>query len=88
MAADDRTDVLVVDAGASGAAVAWRLAGAGIDVVCLEQGDWVGARAYPHWRADWELHRQWVRVAQPRIAGRKVGEVVGAGGPSRRWPGG
>ena len=43
MASDDLTDVLVIGAGASGAAVAWRLAGAGIGVVCLEQGDWVDA---------------------------------------------
>jgi len=57
MAVADRTDVLVIGAGASGAAVAWRLASAGVRVVCLEQGDWVDARAYPHWRADWELHR-------------------------------
>ena len=50
-------DVLIVGAGASGAAVAWRLAGAGIGVLCLEQGDWVDARSYPHWQPDWELHR-------------------------------
>jgi choline dehydrogenase-like flavoprotein len=50
-------DVLIVGAGASGAAVAWRMAGAGIGVLCLEQGDWVDARSYPHWQPDWELHR-------------------------------
>ena len=48
MATDDRIDVLVIGAGASGAAVAWRLAGAGIGVMCLEQDDWVAARSYPH----------------------------------------
>src|SRR5262252_3423026 len=53
----DSADVLIVGAGASGAAVAWRLASAGIGVLCLEQGDWVDARSYPHWQADWELHR-------------------------------
>ena len=31
-------DVLVVGAGASGAAFTWSLAQAGISVVCLEQG--------------------------------------------------
>ena len=67
MATDDRTDVLVIGAGASGAAVAWRLAGAGIGVVCLEQGDWVDARAYPHWLADWELHRQTDWSAEPNV---------------------
>jgi len=58
MATDDPIDVLVIGAGAAGAAVAWRLADAGISVSCLEQGDWVDAKAYPHWQADWELHRQ------------------------------
>src|SRR5262245_19083212 len=67
MATDDRTDVLVVGAGASGAAVAWRLAGAGAGVVCLEKGDWVDAGAYPHWRADWELHRQTDWSPEPNV---------------------
>jgi choline dehydrogenase-like flavoprotein len=44
----------VIGAGAAGAAVAWMLARAGIGVVCLEQGDWVDPRAFPHWRADWD----------------------------------
>src|SRR5215475_13035681 len=61
------TDVLVIGAGASGAAVAWRLASAGIGVVCLEQGDWVDARAYPHWQPDWELHRHTDWSAEPNV---------------------
>src|SRR5439155_1142466 len=67
MATDDRIDVLVIGAGAAGAAVAWRLAGAGIGVVCLEQGDWVDPRAYPHWRTDWELHRNTDWSAEPNV---------------------
>src|SRR5438874_2684784 len=67
MVAADRTEVLVIGAGASGAAVAWRLASAGVRVVCLEQGDWVDARAYPHWRADWELHRHTDWSAEPNV---------------------
>ena len=50
-------DVLVIGAGASGAAVAWTLARAGIGVVCLEQGDWVDRRAPRTGSSDWELHR-------------------------------
>ena len=46
MAGDDRTDVVVIGAGAAGAAVTWMLARAGVDVVCLEQGDWVDPRAF------------------------------------------
>jgi choline dehydrogenase-like flavoprotein len=51
-------DVLIVGAGASGAAFAWRLAEAGIDVLCLEQGGWVKPGDYPTAGEDWELHRQ------------------------------
>ncbi len=54
----DRVDVLIVGAGASGAAVAWSLSEAGIDVLCLEQGGWVAPEIYPTARSDWELHRQ------------------------------
>src|SRR5262245_16466512 len=62
--AGDRVDVLVIGAGA---AVAWRLASAGIRVVCLEQGDWVEPGAYPHWRDDWELHRHTDWSAEPNV---------------------
>ena len=41
MTAGAETDVLIIGAGASGAAVAWRLAEAGIKVACLELGGWV-----------------------------------------------
>ena len=40
-------DVVIVGAGASGAAVAWSLAEAGFRVVCLEQGDWVDPPTLP-----------------------------------------
>ncbi|MBA2239902.1 MAG: GMC family oxidoreductase [Solirubrobacterales bacterium] len=50
-------DVLIVGAGASGAAVAWSLAGAGFRVVCLEQGGWVDPTTLPANGDDWELRR-------------------------------
>src|SRR3954451_24622138 len=50
-------DVLIVGAGASGAAVAWSLATAGFRVVCLDQGDWVDPQSLPHYGDDWELRR-------------------------------
>lgn len=40
MTAVEPVDVLIVGAGASGAVAALRLAEAGVDVMCLEQGDW------------------------------------------------
>jgi choline dehydrogenase-like flavoprotein len=45
--AQDRFDVLVVGAGAAGAAVVWRLTELGARVACLEQGDWVAAGSFP-----------------------------------------
>src|SRR4026208_1707181 len=38
---DDIVDVLIIGAGASGAAVAWSLAETKMHILCLEQGDWV-----------------------------------------------
>ena len=55
---NDIVDVLVIGAGASGGAFSWSLADAGIDVMCLEQGDWPDPSAYPSTRDDWEIHKQ------------------------------
>ena len=55
---NDVVDVLVIGAGASGAAFTWSLAEAGIDVLCLEQGEWVDPKAYPSTRTDWEVLKQ------------------------------
>ncbi len=51
----ERADVLVVGAGAAGAVVTRRLAEAGLDVVCLEQGRWHAADEYPAASEPWEL---------------------------------
>ena len=47
-------DVLIVGAGASGAAVAWSLAETRMRIVCLEQGDWMNPADYPSSGRDWE----------------------------------
>jgi 2-methyl-1,2-propanediol dehydrogenase len=39
-AAADRVDVLVIGSGAAGGAITKRLAEKGVQVVCLEQGQW------------------------------------------------
>jgi len=52
---DDVVDVLIVGAGAAGAAVAWSLADTGMRIVCLEQGDWMNPATYPSPGMDWEL---------------------------------
>ena len=50
-------DVLVIGAGAAGAAFAWRLAISGVDVVCLDRGHWPDPRAYATSFPDWETRR-------------------------------
>ena len=55
--ADDTVDVLIIGAGASGAAIAWSLAETRMRIVCLEQGDWMNPLDYPSTRLGWELER-------------------------------
>ena len=50
-----RADVLIIGAGAAGGVVGHRLALAGMDVLCLEQGTWPDREDYPGPRRDWEL---------------------------------
>ena len=58
MPTNDRVDVLVIGAGASGAAFSWSLARDGFEVMCLEQGGWTNPSKYPSNQWDWELRRQ------------------------------
>ncbi|MBL8835615.1 MAG: GMC family oxidoreductase [Alphaproteobacteria bacterium] len=61
------SDVLIVGAGASGAAAAWRLAASGVSVTCLEQGGWLDQRSAPSLGADWERALQTAHNANPNI---------------------
>jgi choline dehydrogenase-like flavoprotein len=65
----DEPDVLIVGAGASGAAVAWYLAREGFKVVCLEQGGWVDPASLPALRDDWEASRHTDFNADPNVRG-------------------
>ena len=51
---NDPVDVLIIGAGASGAAVAWSLAETKMHIVCLEQGGWMNPATYPSTGRDWE----------------------------------
>jgi choline dehydrogenase-like flavoprotein len=51
---NDPVDVLIIGAGASGAAVAWSLVETKMNILCLEQGDWVNPADYPTTGKDWE----------------------------------
>ena len=55
MIRNEEVDALIIGGGASGAAVAWSLSQAGIEVLCLEQGSWVDPKTYPSLGFDWEL---------------------------------
>ena len=46
--------VLVIGAGASGAAFAWSIADIGTSVLCLDQGPWMRQQDYPTNGLDWE----------------------------------
>ncbi|HEY8300105.1 MAG TPA: NAD(P)-binding protein, partial [Methyloceanibacter sp.] len=50
-------DVLIIGAGASGAAVAWSLAETRMKILCLEQGDWIKPTDFPTNGPDWEARR-------------------------------
>jgi len=50
-------DVLVIGAGAGGAAMSKRLSDGGLSVICLEQGDWLHPLEHPHFYDGWELER-------------------------------
>ena len=58
---------MIVGAGAAGAAAAWRLARAGLEVTCLEQGGWVDPAASASGEPDWEIRRQTSETPYPNI---------------------
>jgi len=61
----ETTDVLVIGAGAAGAALTWSLSTRGVDVLCLEQGDWVDDQDIPKNHRDWEVRGRHYWNASP-----------------------
>lgn len=57
VSSNDPVDVLIVGAGASGAAVAWSLADTRMRILCLEQGDWPQSSTFPSTGRDWEARQ-------------------------------
>jgi len=68
---EERVDVLVIGAGASGAAFAWSMADTRMRVVCLEQGGWVKSTDYPTNFDDWEVRGQGPFAPSPNTRGRR-----------------
>jgi choline dehydrogenase-like flavoprotein len=67
---DHEADVVVIGAGAVGAAAAWRLASAGLRTICVEQGDWLDMAALDRDGPDWELRRERPLSSNPNIRAR------------------
>ena len=68
--ADDVVDVLIIGAGASGAAVAWSLADTRMRIVCFEQGDWTNPSDYPTTAANWESQAYGPYHIDPNVRAR------------------
>jgi choline dehydrogenase-like flavoprotein len=68
---EEPVDVLIVGAGAAGAAMAWSLADTRMKILCLEQGDWMDPAAYPSASTDWELRRFSDFGLSPNSRGRR-----------------
>ncbi|WEJ57076.1 GMC family oxidoreductase [Devosia sp. FJ2-5-3] len=64
---DLNADVVVIGAGPTGAAVAWRLASQGVDVICIDRGEWFDYEAICRDAADWEGRRGSVLHSNPNV---------------------
>lgn len=67
--ADETVDVLIIGAGASGAAMAWSLAETKMHIVCLEQGGLMNPLAYPSTGRDWEARSTSDFATNPNVRG-------------------
>ncbi|MCH9671674.1 MAG: GMC family oxidoreductase [Gammaproteobacteria bacterium] len=67
---DDIVDVLIIGAGATGAAVAWSLADTRMRIMCIEQGDWMKPTDYPSTKRDWEVLQQTDFSISPNVRKR------------------
>lgn len=74
--AEIEADVVIVGSGPTGAAAAWRLATRGLDVLCVERGDWIDPASIPVSAPDWELRRRGPWHANPNVRGWCVDEPV------------
>lgn len=67
--ANEPVDILIIGAGASGAAFAWRMAETRMRILCLEQGDWMDPAAYPSTARDGELRQHAEFSFDPNVRG-------------------
>ena len=64
-------DVVIIGAGASGAALAWSLAETRMHIVCLEQGDWVDPATMPGVSTSWEARQAGDFNFSPNVRSRR-----------------
>jgi choline dehydrogenase-like flavoprotein len=77
---EETVDVLIVGAGASGAALAWSLAETRMNILCLEQGDWMNPAEYPSTGLDWEVRAQGDFALSPNVRRRPADYPVNDSG--------
>ncbi len=66
---DDPVDVLIIGAGASGAAIAWSLTETRMRILCLEQGDWMTSSRYPTTKINYEAQQFSTYNVNPNVRG-------------------
>ena len=69
---NDIVDVLIIGAGASGAAVAWSLAETRMRIMCMEQGDWMNPAEYASTKRNWEVLQQTTYNISPNVRKREA----------------
>lgn len=75
---NEPVDVLIVGAGASGAAIAWSLLETRMQILCLEQGPHVNEKDYPSQRDDYELARYAEFSCDPNVRNLKQDYPINA----------
>ena len=68
---NEPVDVLIIGAGASGAAIAWSLLETRMRILCLEQGSHLADKDFPSRRDDYELARYGEFSCDPNVRGLK-----------------
>jgi|TARA_B110000240_G_scaffold182600_1_gene215506 choline dehydrogenase-like flavoprotein len=75
---NETVDVLIIGAGASGAAIAWSLLETRMRILCLEQGPHVADKDYPSRDDDYELSRYGKFSCDPNVRGLKQDYPINA----------
>jgi choline dehydrogenase-like flavoprotein len=68
---NDIVDVLIVGAGAAGAAAAWNLSDSNLNILCLEQGGRVNPEEYPSTKINWESSKYGDYNVSPNVRNLK-----------------